>query len=542
MSQTEDNKRINLENAENAESSRKISSEPEEEKEDSFPVIRETVKKRPVKIRRILQYAGMIIAGAVLFGIVAAYVFSRFLPVFGINGEETVEFAQDPTPTPTAPAASSAEVIPDTGLSSDTGNSLNEADPNSAGNGAESDPKTADGQDVPPGTENTGDESGKNGENTDGSAADSTEDSSSETAGETSDAQKAGDESEDILDANEIPPAPTPMPDPAAESAERIRQNRLLYSDLRMLSTETARAVVTVTGIKTTEDWFDTTDEERRQTMGVIVADNGVSYLVLAQYSALADATELYVTLYNNAIVECSLVKEEPNTGLGILRVQKRDIDASVRNDLKIAVLGNSYNIGNGEPVIAIGAPMGYAGAVDYGQITSIANRISVTDAAYPLLMTNIQGASTGSGVLINLDGEVIGIITQQYAVLSGGGTITALPVSPIKRMIEILSNNQKFAYVGITGEDVTTRIADSFGLPVGIYVTEVAPDSPAFTAGIQRGDILCRIGETSVTEMTMLGALLNNGMAGTGQTFVLQRLGADGYVEIEIEVEIGEI
>ena len=170
MSQTEDNKRINLENAENAESSRKISSEPEEEKEDSFPVIRETVKKRPVKIRRILQYAGMIIAGAVLFGIVAAYVFSRFLPVFGINGEETVEFAQDPTPTPTAPAASSAEVIPD------TGNSLNEADPNSAGNGAESDPKTADGQDVPPGTENTGNESGKNGENADGSAEEGSED------------------------------------------------------------------------------------------------------------------------------------------------------------------------------------------------------------------------------------------------------------------------------------------------------------------------------------------------------------------------------
>ena len=211
-----------------------------------------------------------------------------------------------------------------------------------------------------------------------------------------------------------------------------------------------------------------------------------------------------------------------------------------MRSDLQIAVLGNSYNLGNGEPVIAIGAPMGYTGAVDYGQVTSISEKVSVTDAAYALIMTNIQGTPGGSGVLIDLDGEVIGIISQQFS--QGTNTITALPISPLKRVVEILSNNQKFAWLGIVGEDVTSRLSASFGIPVGIYVTEVSPDSPAFVAGIQRGDIICRVGEKNITEMTALGSLLNNGMAGTTQTFTVQRLGADGYVEISIDVSIGEI
>ena len=140
-----------------------------------------------------------------------------------------------------------------------------------------------------------------------------------------------------------------------------------------------------------------------------------------------------------------------------------------------------------------------------------------------------------------NLDGDVIGFIAQQYA-QNTGNTITAIPISPLKRVIEILSNNQKFAYLGIIGEDVTNRLAESFGMPVSIYVTEVAVDSPAFTAGIQRGDIICRIGEDTVTEMTALGNLLNNGMANTDQSITVQRLGADGYVEIELDVHIGEI
>ncbi|MBE5997105.1 MAG: PDZ domain-containing protein [Lachnospiraceae bacterium] len=485
------------------------------EPDDSYPVIRETVKRRPVKYRKILQKILAITAGAVLFGIVAAFVFSRFLPVFNTSGEGTVQFEQDSAPAVTSPGDITEAV---TQGAEET--QIPEATPE-------------DGE-----TESSGTEESAAAENTE---SQETEPELTETAAPENPEDSSGENSENTLEPNEVPGiTPTPSVDPAFESAERIRQNRMLYNDFRTLSVKTAKSVVTVTGITTTEDWFNTTSEERHQTSGVIVADNGVSYLVLAQYEAIADSTSLYVTLFNNAIVECSVVKEDANTGLAVLRVQKNNIDPAVRGDLQIAVLGNSYNIGNGEPVIAIGAPMGYTGSIDYGQVTSISGKISVMDAAYSLIMTNIQGTPGGSGVLINLDGEVIGIISQQFA--QGTNTVTALPISPLKRTVEILSNNQKFAWLGIVGEDVTSRLSASFSIPVGIYVTEVAPDSPAFDAGIQRGDIICRIGETPVTEMAALGSLLNNGMAGTTQTVTVQRLGADGYVEIGLDVSIGEI
>ncbi len=473
--------------------------------EEEYPVIHETVKKRPVKLRKYVQPVLFTAAGAILFGIIAAFVFARFLPLFQDSSAGQVQFEQDSVPQGTSPTDAAETAAPD-------------ADETQIPEATESEGAEASVTEEiqPPETEGTEDGNPENGQTNSADGSETTE-------------------------PNEIPvPEVTPPMDPVQESEERIRQNRLLYNDLRMLSSATARSIVTVTGITTTEDWFNTTSEERHQTTGVIVADNGVSYLVLAQYEAIADSTSLYVTLFNSAIAECSLVKEDVNTGLAVLRVQKNRIDPVVRSDLQIAVLGNSYNLGNGEPVIAIGAPMGYTGAVDYGQVTSISEKVSVTDAAYALIMTNIQGTPGGSGVLIDLDGEVIGIISQQFS--QGTNTITALPISPLKRVVEILSNNQKFAWLGIVGEDVTSRLSASFGIPVGIYVTEVSPDSPAFVAGIQRGDIICRVGEKNITEMTALGSLLNNGMAGTTQTFTVQRLGADGYVEISIDVSIGEI
>ena len=514
-----ENEKIEKQNNETAEKETSGENIPETDSEEEYPVIHETVKKRPLKIRRFIPLVLGILAGAIVFGIVAAFVFSRFVNVFTAGNTEPVQFEQDPTPVPENTAAAGSNNLTGT----ETPAQEETVIPAATETETQAEP-------TPDPTEIV---QSPTAEPTDAASPQETDDKAD---GKKEESDAAGD-----VEPNARPPVPTPMPDPVKESEERIRQNRLLYNDLRMLASSTARAIVTVTGITTTEDWFNTTSEERHQTCGVIVADNGVSYLVLAQYSGLEQCSSLYVTLFNNAIVDCSLVRDDPNTGLAVLRVQKRNIDPAVRSDIKIAVLGNSYNVGNGEPVIAVGAPMGFSGSVDYGQITSITNRISVMDAAYALIMTNIQGSSAGSGVLINLDGDVIGFIAQQYA-QNTGNTITAIPISPLKRVIEILSNNQKFAYLGIIGEDVTNRLAESFGMPVGIYVTEVAVDSPAFTAGIQRGDIICRIGEDTVTEMTALGNLLNNGMANTDQSITVQRLGADGYVEIELDVHIGEI
>ena len=235
--------------SENAEAAAETSAENTGEE---YPVIHETVKKRPVKYRKILQKGLALTGGAVLFGIVAAFVFSRFVPVFQADSAEPVQFEQDSVPAATSPGdvtgtvtqAAEETQIPD---------ATETAEPSESAESTPADSTSESGapvEETPSGTP-----------------------ASEETAEGKEDSSKVDD-----VAPNELPkPTPSPAVDPAVASAERLRQNRLLYSDLRMLSMATARSVVTVTGITTTEDWFNTTSEERRQTTGVIVADNGVS-------------------------------------------------------------------------------------------------------------------------------------------------------------------------------------------------------------------------------------------------------------------------
>ena len=342
----------------------------------------------------------------------------------------------------------------------------------------------------------------------------------------------------------EITPAPepevTPAPDPEEESAHRIEENQLLYSDLREIASDPQHSVVTVTGITVAEDWFGAEDEDNLSSSGIIVADNGSDYLILTDTDLLGNAQRILVTFYDGSIIEGTRGKSDDALGLGIIVVDKESITPETQQELAIAELGNSHVVSQGEPVIAIGSPMGYVDSVVFGQITSTTNRIAVTDASYPLLMTSIQGASGGSGALINMQGEVIGFIAPQFASGMSGNIINAIPISRIKSKIELLSNNEAIAYLGIIGEDVTEEVAAATELPQGIYVTDVVPDSPAFVAGIRRGDIMARIGEQETMDMMMLGQILNNGMAGTTQRILVRRLGAGGYVDVEVEAVIG--
>ena len=98
------------------------------------------------------------------------------------------------------------------------------------------------------------------------------------------------------------------------------------------------------------------------------------------------------------------------------MKVEKSQVPAETQQAVAIAPLGESYNVKQGEPVLAIGSPMGYSDSVGYGIVTSTSNAVSRVDAQYGLIATDITGSSKGSGVIVNLDGEIIGIIAQSFA------------------------------------------------------------------------------------------------------------------------------
>ena len=103
--------------------------------------------------------------------------------------------------------------------------------------------------------------------------------------------------------------------------------------------------------------------------------------------------------------------------------------------------------------------------------------------------------------MLINLDGEIIGIIAQSYST-EDKDIITALAVSQIKDLIESLSNDEARPYIGIKGQDVTAQISHRTGIPKGVLVTAVQADSPAMLAGMKEYDVVVKIGEDEISQL----------------------------------------
>lgn len=445
----------------------------------SYRIIFETHKKRPLQVRKRLRQIGWSVLLAVLFGCVAACVFARLYPLMLPDGEtDSVVIELDPTPT-ARPTQAPTSTPSATPTPTKPPNQVSTPTP------------------TPEAT---------------------------------------------LSPSPAVSPSPTPEPDSKEARAARIRENVLLYEDLRAVAEEPLRALVTVTAVSDVEDWFRAETTSRKTTTGIIVALTGTSYHILTDYSAVENADELYVTFADGMIYSADLVKADPETGFGIIMVRRFDLKSSTRGAISIARLGNSYALSRGDPVLAIGAPMGYADTVVFGQITSLTNTVAVTDGSYTLITTDMQGTTDGNGVLINLNGEVTGIISRQYGTFGIGGTLSAVSISQLKPLIQNLSNKAPIAYLGIRGQNVSAAASESFGIPTGIYVTEVEENSPAFLSGIRRGDIIFRLGEREVVELGALRTVLVSGIAGTEVVVTVHRLGSDGYVDIEFPVMIGTL
>ena len=178
---------------------------------------------------------------------------------------------------------------------------------------------------------------------------------------------------------------------------------------------------------------------------------------------------------------------------------------------------------------------MGSFGSMLFGNLTSVSQSAELYDSAYNVLTTDITGAGSGSGVLINLDGKVIGFIQNQCKVQAQENTIQAYGISDLKEVIEHLSNNQDIVYMGIVGADVTT----AENIPIGVYVSEVKLNSPAIRAGIQPGDIITSISGQAVTNQKDMMSVLLKCADGQKIQVGCERPSKTEYQELTFTVEL---
>lgn len=321
-----------------------------------------------------------------------------------------------------------------------------------------------------------------------------------------------------------------------------IDNYRDIYTQLQALAGETSAAIVSVIAISEKQDWFAGITENKNTAAGLILAENGSEMLILADTNNISDAREYHVRFCDETMIKAELKEKDSQTGLGVYAVKLSDISEETKGKIKKAKLGTSTNKNMvGRPAITIGAPYGTSGSLSYGMITAIDKKLTLNDAIYNVIMTDMGKAQNASGVIINLLGEVTGFVTHSADVSASTGTIAALGISDIKPLIEKLSNDEKRAYIGIRGMDVTELAHEETGVPYGLYVSEVVTESPAMVAGIQNGDVIVSISGKKINSYSDYKASILSIQPEMIVEVVLMRFDGTKYSEIKMEIMTGE-
>lgn len=317
-----------------------------------------------------------------------------------------------------------------------------------------------------------------------------------------------------------------------------LKEYQGVFDELRKLTQEAGRAVVTVAGVTSDVDWFNNTYENVASASGVIVANNEKALLILVSAGNINGADSIEVTFCDQQQVEAELVQKDDNTGLAILSVPLPAIPKETMDEISIATLGSSSGVNLlGMPVAALGSPLGTAGSLSYGVVTSVGTVLDMPDAAYKKITTDIYGSRNATGVLINFQGYVVGIIDNVNTGNDMGNLLTAYGITELKRTIEQMSNDKERAYLGIHGADVPKEVIEDAQIdtPAGVYIREIEIDSPAMAAGIQSGDIIIRVGDTEITTYSELLSILYSAKPEDVLTFTLVRQGHEMKVDVTL-------
>ena len=318
-----------------------------------------------------------------------------------------------------------------------------------------------------------------------------------------------------------------------------LEDYKKMYQQLIQIGNQAEKSLVNISVLSVDTDWFDEIYTSQSTVSGVVIGDNGLELLILTGYEEVRGGESLQITFFDRTTAAGTLKNYNKNTGLAMISVNLSDISDSTKGVIQYANLGSSKTTRNGEPVIAVGNPAGVYGSVLFGNLTSVTQTAGIYDGSYTVLTTDMAKADNSSGVLINWDGKIVGIIQNRCEVNGQENMIQAYGISDMKEEIEHLSNSQDLVYMGIIGADVTTTISEQEDIPVGVYVSEVALDSPAMAGGIQPGDIITSMSGQQVTNLKDVRSILLKCSNGQNIQVVCQRPDKDGYQELEVTVQL---
>jgi serine protease Do len=226
--------------------------------------------------------------------------------------------------------------------------------------------------------------------------------------------------------------------------------------------------------------------------------------------------------------------------------VKIEDIDADTLEQIRSANVADSEEIRVGEQVVAIGNALGYGQSVTTGIVSALGREVKVRDnygiSSYEKLIQTDAAINAGNsgGALLNMKGEVIGINSVKASSSGVEGMGYAIPTEKALPIIQNLMNRETrekvseedAAYLGITGDNVDASVSQLYGLPIGVYLSDVTPDSPAEKAGMKKGMIMTGFDGQKIETMNDLQELLAYYAAGETVTVTVQSADESGEIQ----------
>ncbi len=294
------------------------------------------------------------------------------------------------------------------------------------------------------------------------------------------------------------------------------------------------KSVVTITNGSDSLNEAVGGEEQVKATVGVVIGELDNRYIILTNNNVVSSFEEKYVALSDNTEIRAEFISSDAETNMALINIAVENIPLDERSDIDIAELDNSYLVKQGDAFVVMGRLYGKTKSADHGYVTGIMSE-SGTDNTFGIIDTGIRALFDDYCFLFNMKGNIIGVSRA----IEESTTLKANGISDLKSMIEKLSAGTEIVYLGIKGTNVTTSMAIKYALPYGIYIKEVALDSPAFRAGIQAGDVVTVFNNDSVLTIQSFSERLYRCSNGDEVTITVKRPGVREYKELTFTAKL---
>lgn len=253
---------------------------------------------------------------------------------------------------------------------------------------------------------------------------------------------------------------------------------------------------------------------------------------IVTNYHVIEGAVEVQITYHDGLVRNAIVIGEDPDSDLAVLEVEDYE------SGLTPVTMGDSNAIEVGEFVAAIGNPFGNTGTITTGIISALGRAFVLDDDdmsnshyQIPDMIQTDAAINPGNsgGVLINLDGEVIGVVNSfSSTTYASAGIGYAIPANLAKRVIPALIKDGKYdhPWIGFSGVSLTPALNAEIGFDRdqrGALIQTIIRNSPAEKAGVRGGekpsnesisvmidgDVITKINDRNVTDMSDIIAYL---------------------------------